>query len=59
MAQHVDLFVDRCRLGDVGVANRNVGLRLVVVVAGNEVLNGVLGEKLAQLVTELRARVLL
>ena len=54
VAQHVDLFVDRCRLGDVGVANRNVGLRLVVVVIRNEVLNGVLGEKLAQLVTELR-----
>ena len=45
---------DRRRLGDVGVADRNVGLRLVVVVIGNEVLNGVLEEELPQLVAQLR-----
>ena len=54
VAQHVDLLVDRRGLGDVGVADRNVGFRLVVVVIGNEVLNGVRGGELPQLVTELR-----
>ena len=51
--QHVDLLVDRRRHNDVGIADRNVGLRLIVVVIGDEVLNGILG-KLPQLVAELR-----
>ena len=59
MAGHVDLLIDRRCLGDVGVADRNVGLRLVVVVVRDEVLNGVLREELPQLVAELTARVLL
>ena len=53
VTQHVDLLVDRRRLGDVGVADRYVGLRLVIVVIGDEVLNGVLREELPQLVAEL------
>ena len=58
VAQHVDFFVDRRRLSDVGVAYRNVGLRLVVVVVRDEVLNRIQG-KLPQLVAELAAEVLL
>ena len=56
MAQHVDLLVDRCRLGDISVADRNVSLRLVIIVIGDEVLDSVLGEELAQLVAELRRK---
>ena len=44
VTQHVNLFVDRCRLGDGGVTDRYVGLRLVVVVIGDEILNSVVGE---------------
>ena len=46
VAEHVDLFVNRCGLGDVVVADRNVSLRLVIVVIENEVLDGVLRGKL-------------
>jgi hypothetical protein len=52
--QHVDFFVNGSGFGDVGIGHRNVGFRLVVVVIADEVLDGVVGEKLPQLVTELR-----
>jgi hypothetical protein len=45
-AQPVDLVVDRGVLLDVGVARRDVGLGLVVVVVADEVLDGVVGEEL-------------
>ena len=54
VAQAVDLVVDRRVLLDVGVARREVCLGLVVVVVGDEVLDPVLGEELAELVGELR-----
>ena len=54
VAQAVDLVVDRRVLLDVRVARRDVGLGLVVVVVGDEVLDPVLGEELAELVGELR-----
>ena len=54
VAHLVDLFVDVGVLGDVGVAARDVGLGLVVVVVGDEVLDGVLREHLAELGGELR-----
>src|SRR3979409_774607 len=54
VAQAVDLVVDRAVLLDVEVLRRHVGLRLVVVVVGDEVLDRVLGEELPELVAELR-----
>jgi hypothetical protein len=53
VAQLVDLLVDVGVLGDVGVGARDVGLRLIVVVVADEVLDGVLGEELAELAVEL------
>ncbi len=50
----VDLVVDRGVLLDVEVLARNVCLGLVVVVVGDEVLDGVVGEELPKLVAELR-----
>ena len=58
MAQAVDLVVDRRVLLDVGVRRRHVGLWLVVVVVGDEVLDPVVGEELLELV-ELEIRELL
>ncbi len=53
VAEAFNLLVDRGVLLDVGVSLRDVRLGLVVVVVGDEVLDGVLGEELAQLVGEL------
>ena len=50
----LDVLVDARVLLDVEVARRDVGLGLVVVVVGDEVLDRVLGEELAQLGVELR-----
>ena len=54
VAQAVDLLVDRRVLLDVEVLARDVGLGLVVVVVGDEVLDRVLREVRAELVAELR-----
>ena len=54
VAQPVDLVVDRGVLLDVEVLRRDVRLGLVVVVVGDEVLDRVVGEELAELVAELR-----
>ena len=54
MAQAVDLLVDRRVLLDVEVAARDVGLGLVVVVVGDEVLDRVVGEEGPELVAQLR-----
>ena len=53
VAQPLDLVVDRGVLLDVGVGLRDVGLGLVVVVVGDEVLDGVVRQQLAELVGEL------
>jgi hypothetical protein len=53
MPQAVDLLVDRAVLLDVEVLRRHVGLGLVVVVVGDEVLDRVVREELAELVAEL------
>ena len=53
VAQPVDLVVDRAVLLDVRVARGHVGLGLVVVVVGDEVLDPVVGEELAELVGQL------
>ena len=54
MTQPVDLVVDGRVLLDVEVLGRDVGLGLVVVVVAHEVLDGVVGQELAELVAELR-----
>jgi hypothetical protein len=54
VSEPIDLVVDRRVLLDVGVAGRQVRLGLVVVVVGDEVLDPVLREELAQLAGDLR-----
>jgi hypothetical protein len=51
--QPLDLLVDRHILVDVGVGLLDVGLRLVVVVVGNKVFDGVVGKQLPKLLVEL------
>ena len=53
MAHLVDLVVDRGILLDEGVGGREVGLGLVVIVVGDEILNGVVGKELLELAVEL------
>ena len=53
-SQAVDLVVDRRFLLDVRVGSRNVSLRLVVVVVGDEILDGVFGEEVFELLVQLR-----
>ena len=52
--QLVDLIVDRRVLLDIGVRGRDVGLGLIVVVVGNEVLDGVARQEALELGVELR-----
>ena len=54
VAHAVDLFVDRGILLDIGVGARDVGFRLVVVVVGDEILDGVVGKETPELAVELR-----
>ena len=54
--QPLDLGVDRRVLLDEGVGLRDVGLGLVVVVVGDEVLDRVVRQELAELVGELRGQ---
>ncbi len=53
VAHAVDLLVDGGFLVDVGVRTGDVGLGLIVVVVGHEVLDRVVGEKLLHLAVEL------
>ena len=52
--QPLDLVVDRAVLLDEGVRVRDVGLRLVVVVIADKVLDRVFGKKLLELAAKLR-----
>ena len=54
VAHPVDLLVDRGLLLDEGVRARHVGFRLVVVVVGDEVFDGVIREEVLELAVELR-----
>jgi hypothetical protein len=54
VAHAVDLLVDAGVLLDERVRGRDVGLGLVVVVVGDEVLDGVVGEERLELAVELR-----
>ena len=53
VAHAVDLLVDGRFLLDIGVGARDVGLGLVVVVVGDEVLDRVVGEEALELAIEL------
>jgi hypothetical protein len=50
------VVVDRRVLLDEGIGGRHVGLGLVVVVVGDEVLDRVVREELAELAVELRGQ---
>jgi hypothetical protein len=54
VAHAVDLLVDRGFLLDIGVGARDIGLGLVVVVIGDEILDRVVGEEALELAVELR-----
>ena len=54
VAHAVDLLVDRRILLDIGVGPRHIGLGLVVVVIGDEILHRVVGEETLELAIELR-----
>ena len=54
VAHAVDLLVDRGFLLDIGVGARDVGLGLVIVVVGDEILDRVVGEEALELAVELR-----
>ncbi len=58
VAQPVDLVVDRAVLLDIGVGRGDVGLGLVVVVVGDEVLHPVLGEEVPELAGQLGGQAL-
>src|SRR5579884_796305 len=53
VAQAVDLVIDAAVLLNIGIGLRDVGFGLVVVVVGDEELDGVLREELAELGAEL------
>ena len=53
MAQAVYLIVDGAVLFDIGIGAGDIGLRLVVVVVGDEIFHGVVREKRAELGAEL------
>ena len=52
----LDVLVHRGILLDIGIRGRNIGLGLVVVVVGNEILHRVGGEELAELTVQLRCQ---
>ena len=54
VAHAVDLFVDRGFLLDIGVGARHVGLGLIIIVVGDEILDGVVGEEALELPVKLR-----
>ena len=53
MPKFVDLVVDQRFLVDERVARRDVGLRLVIVVIRNEIVDRILREQFAEFVREL------
>ena len=56
MAHAVDLFVHRQVLLDIGVGARDIGFGLVVIVIGDEILDGVVREEALELAIELRGQ---
>ena len=53
MAQLVDIVVDGRILLDIGIRSGHIGFRLVVVVIADEILHGIVREKLAEFVVQL------
>ncbi|CTQ76901.1 hypothetical protein LAX5112_04743 [Roseibium alexandrii] len=53
VAHPVDLLVDRAFLLDIGVGTRDVGLRLVIVVVGDEILDRIVREETLELAIKL------
>ena len=53
MAHAVDLLVDGGFLLDIGVGARHVGFGLVIVVIGDEILDGVVGKEASELAVKL------
>ena len=56
VAHAVDLLVDVGFLLDIGVGARNVGLRLIIVVVGDEILDRIVGKEAPELAVELRGQ---
>ena len=54
MAHAVDLLVDGAFFLDIGVGPRHIGLGLVVIVVGDEIFDGVVGEEGFELPVKLR-----
>ena len=54
--QAVNFLVGGGILLDIGVRMGNIGLRLIVIVVGDKILHRVVGEKLAELLTELSSQ---
>ena len=52
--QFLDLGIDRKVFFDIGVRRRQVGLRLVVIVVGDEILHGVFGKEVPEFAVKLR-----
>src|SRR5262249_499985 len=53
-AKAVDILIDEGVFFDVDVALGNVGLRLVIVVVTDEIVDGISGKKAAKLIVKLR-----
>ena len=53
MPESIDLLIDLCLFFNIGVRNRHIRLRLVVVVVGDKVVDGVVGKEVAVLLREL------
>ena len=54
VAEFIDFVVYRKVFFYISIRRGNIRLRLIIIVIGNEVFHSVFGEKLAELVTELR-----
>src|SRR5690606_34542779 len=52
--EFLNLVIDGQILFDIGVGRSDVRFRLVIVVIGNEVIDGIFGEKLLELTVKLR-----
>ena len=53
MTHSIDLFINRGFFFDIGIGAGNIRFRLVVVVVGNEIFDGIIGKKSLHLTIEL------
>ena len=54
MPHLIDGVIDRRILLDISVGSRNIGLGLVIIVVGDEILNRIVGKQLAKFAEQLR-----